>query len=226
MKKEMKTFTTSKEVWIAKDGTEFNEEQKCKDYEQSLECTINAAWNKIPKTEIYYDELFWSGCDEDCLMIIKPRNMEDVKIVNMKCNLKEADCLTQDDIGKEITFQTYYDGEYYKLKTTTPFKDIIATIDEQKKRAADDIKNYGYYEIKYTVNGNTTLTKSYSMYAAMKTVKNTIRNELYKIAADELYKTNVTLHIFKDGNPYKDEEYAVEYDKHNYSAFKFDLVEI
>ena len=218
MKKIEKTITTSKTIYQAIDGAQFESEQSCKDWESRLQCTINAAWNKIPKTEIPFCDLFWSGCDDDILVIVKPRDIEDVKIINMQCNLSEKECLTQEDIGREITFIDYC-GDYCKQNTPTPFKDMLADIDKCKKIAAEDIKNYGYYEVKLSSEDKADSTNGYSLYRCINSAKYIVRRWF---DGEGIQEKTITLNIFKDGEFLRTETYTAEYNKADWQSFKFE----
>lgn len=221
MKRVTKTETISKTVFEAIDGTEFTDEKKCRDWEDELQCTINAAWNKIPKATVNYSDIFWGSCEDDEIIIIKPRNIEDIKIINIKCRLSEKEALTQDDIGKEIYFTVYCGDDYYK--SSQSLKDAIETIKKHMVIAKDDLNNYALYKIKFTAGQQVGEVESYSLYQSRELVKNSVRSFLYKF--EGLQKVDATLTIYKNDKEYATEEYCVEYNKADWSSFKFEKQE-
>ena len=91
------------DVFVANDGTEFKTQEECEKYEKSWEGTINASFQKVPHvkaTEMYWlgD---WTGCEDFNVYLIKPRNLDDIRVINEHFHLSSSEMLTQDNIGVE-----------------------------------------------------------------------------------------------------------------------------
>ena len=63
MKKNVTTITVTKDIihYEAYDGTIFDSEDECKQYEKTSQCAINGAFNQIPQTDVsgegFYDAI-------------------------------------------------------------------------------------------------------------------------------------------------------------------------
>lgn len=203
--------------FVAIDGTVFTCEESCRKYEKSLECTICAAWNKIPKGTVDFDMLFLGGCSDDGYIVIKPRNLDDVKIINMYCRFNEKEALTQDDIGKEICIEDCC-GEYYKLSSSDIFQTVINDINKCKAKVFTDLNNYGYYELVAQLGEHSFAHSDYSYNECLNRIKYKIKGYLSNF--DGIQSHTVKITAKKDGEHYDTSDYNVQYNKETYE-FKF-----
>ena len=142
MKKVQKEVTHYITKYQANDGTIFNSEEECKNYEQTAEFAINQAYNKTfnvlnNKYEMVYPDRceFACMCVESKLYAIKINSAEELKILNMMLDLNHADAVGAEYIGKEIVIdQADWAGEVYvygtredMISSFTHFVDSIKT---------------------------------------------------------------------------------------------------
>lgn len=92
-------------TFISEDGQEFTSEDSCKKWEESYKGTLCAAFNKIPRVNTNgCDAYIQSGQPDDVAYILRPRNFEDIKVLNAYGKMISG-CepkLTQDDIGEVL----------------------------------------------------------------------------------------------------------------------------
>lgn len=116
MRKEIRErqITEKTEVFIASDGSEFSTKVECENYEKSWECTIKASFQKVPQVKITEYELLgcYAGCEDYAIYLMKPRNLDDIRIINSYFILSEEKMFTQDDINKECVVGRYFDDTY------------------------------------------------------------------------------------------------------------------
>lgn len=148
MRKEIREeqVITKKEVFIAKDGKEFTTESECESYETSWRCTINASFKKIPQAKVSEYVLFGcnAGCEDYDIYLLKPRNLDDIRVINDYFNLNENRMFTQDDIGKECVvgryyYETDYDGYVWKDGIEMVMNQMQKVIDETRNK----LENFG-----------------------------------------------------------------------------------
>lgn len=105
-----------KTEYIAIDGTIFRTKEECEQWEKSYECTLTCSMKKIPHIETNGEDAYLQcgGCDEE-VWIIKPRDFEDIKVINAYTEATCCGCkanLTQEDIGKLIAMNFGYDHDW------------------------------------------------------------------------------------------------------------------
>lgn len=119
------------------DGREFNTKEDCKKWEESYECTIRAAMKKIPQIETDCSDIFIVNPPEERVIVLKPRNIEDIKVINaygkMLDNFTEP--LTQDDIEKILMIYTGYNEDWFVIYRTDKYlKEINSRFDDFKEQ--------------------------------------------------------------------------------------------
>lgn len=199
--------------FVAIDGTVFDSEDKCKEWEGKLECTINAAWNNIPKSDISFEELFPSGCSDDYFVMVVPRDMDDIKIINMYCYLSGDECLTQRDIGKSILF-THYDSDYYRYKGS--YKTIIEDITKGFDTLSDNIEVYAKYDVEMYLDGIKLCT--YTTYNYSETIEGYLNKWRLRSSLSTKGDNSgkVRIKVYKNDELFEDNNYIVTYDTKTY----------
>ena len=143
-----KQIVERKTIYVANDGSEFNDKEKCEEYEKSWECTIRASFQKVPHTKISEWGLFdgWAGSEEYDVYLLKPRNLDDIRVMNEFFKLSGNDAYTQDDIGKECCCGTDWDGCGYPWKNG--IESPIKAIEKEVARMREELENFGKPEEK------------------------------------------------------------------------------
>ena len=123
-----------KKIYVANDGTEFEDVNECKKYEQTAKCAIDAMFNKLKmqKTE-YVGDSIRSFCMDDTVYAIKIKNMNQLEVVNKWIKSREASgrIIGEDEVG---TIQLICDDGYSAWTMGTP--------DNLKKEYCDAIDGF------------------------------------------------------------------------------------
>lgn len=131
----MKEIKETREVIVgyeALDGTRFQNENECKQYEKSARGAIKAQWQSIAKQQDHYDCLYIS--DDDCIRLIDLNSVERLTIANMYAQSIGMSAPFSDDmIGKTVAVNTGYDdcdifGIYTRQQMIDKFMDIVNQI--------------------------------------------------------------------------------------------------
>ena len=122
------------DIYIADDGTEFNNEEECKKYERTADGVINAAFEKTKFGNVIYglgDRFCQFGCDEN-MFCVHITDEHDLNAVNMWVSHHSA--------------RPVYG--YYDIKKDDPQfgKDAIGTIQVFSESDYDDPYEYGSIE--------------------------------------------------------------------------------
>lgn len=221
MTKNIRTTTKTIETpyWTAIDGKEFETEESCKEYEKSVKCTVNAAFEKIPKAEMCEQDIFWCGYDDSTIVIIKPRNFDDIKIINMYCNFVSPDSIfTQDDINKDIILECC-SGDWYRIKNNWE-ESFINPIIKAFNTLHHSLDEYGLWNVTATItmpdDSTYSITKSgYQIHIVKEDVHRIIRDTMSKLikTEDNTLYANVHFIISKDGKEVKTFDKSVVFDK-------------
>lgn len=123
--------------WESIDGRKFNSAEDCKRWEDSYACTINREMKNIPHVLIGMDELMPYAYSDDALLVIAPRDFDDVTVANawIRFHYRASEdnvYLTSKDIGNTKTIYINCEGECY-LDYEGSYKNMLAQI----------IKNFG-----------------------------------------------------------------------------------
>lgn len=147
MKKVEKEIQKIQKVitYISEDGLEFSSEENCREWENSYRGTLCKTLNKIPHIETNGDSSYLQGGQEDdCVWVFKPRNFEDIKVINAYTETftgTSAD-LTQDDIGVLLMIDFGYDYDWCDVyRVDNYLKKIQNTFDEFKETIEAQINN-------------------------------------------------------------------------------------
>lgn len=139
-----KTVTTITDIFVSVDGKEFENETDCRAWENSYRGTLEASWQLIKKVEVCDADfgIPWSSDDHECY-VIKPRNLNDITLINAyiqsvtNCN---GTLLTTGHIGDVILLNFGYDRDYCDVHSLTDhlsnitktITDTIAKFDEDE----------------------------------------------------------------------------------------------
>ena len=138
MKRETREKTTQYLTYIADDGTEFDTEDKCKEYEKSVEAIISKRFHSIAKrydstngTEYKALDYICNGEREDATYyIVTPRNESDVNMIIAYVENCGGDFAYAGDlccnVSEILPGKTYIVTEVYELAD-------VRTLDKQRK---------------------------------------------------------------------------------------------
>ena len=76
-----KTVETKYNVYIACDGTEFNDKDECKQYDESAYAVLNAKFKELVIGETTEDCLYGTGSCDDVLYIVRVKSEADADLV-------------------------------------------------------------------------------------------------------------------------------------------------
>lgn len=115
MKKIQREEKIYKDIYVSKDGKEFDSEAACKQWEKSYEGTLTASWNLIEKIPVCDGDLGipWSSEDHECY-VLKPKNLDEITLINayISCTTSDSGGLTAQNIGNLILLNFGYDHDY------------------------------------------------------------------------------------------------------------------
>lgn len=72
--------TTYVSVYVANDGTEFNDADECKKYDDSAEGVLNTRLRKITLKDDVEENIFNFGCD-NVVLVVKPTTKDDKQLI-------------------------------------------------------------------------------------------------------------------------------------------------
>lgn len=125
-----KMVETEVEVYVAYDGTEFNNQTLCKAYENTY---YKKKYEELPYISFNVDEIFPDAYSLVNYKAIPVRNKEDIAIINGYLELESSnfECVSEDYIGKVIIIAES-DNEVYFCKDFSiedMKKTIVASLD-------------------------------------------------------------------------------------------------
>lgn len=102
--------------------------------------TIVSAVNEVPCVKTTGYDCYIRGTEDDIIWIIKPRNTEDIKALNMYADmityLSEGTRLTEDDINKVIIINLGMWGEVFRVKR---LQDYLKEIEQKYNELAEEV---------------------------------------------------------------------------------------
>lgn len=145
--KQTKEVVVSTE-YIANDGKIFRTKEECEQWEKTYECTLGLSMKKIPHIETNGEDAYvqCGNCDDE-VWIVKPRDFEDIKVINAYTEVSCCGCkadLTQDDIGKTIILNFGYNHDWCDVIRVEPYlKNITKKFEEyeSKLRGNENVRN-------------------------------------------------------------------------------------
>lgn len=126
--KELKTFKT---VYVAVDGTEFDNDKECRIYERSASGVLRGMVHKLAVREMTEEEAFSTGsCDNDCWIVI-PKTKEDIfhlkqLFLSSGGSQSYAEKLDDSQIGRIVIVTFSYDDSSMWFKTLDSLVEGIA----------------------------------------------------------------------------------------------------
>ena len=119
MEKISREKTIYENIFVSKDGKEFNTAEACRAWEDSYSGTLRASWKLIKQTEINPCNIGipYSYEDKECY-VIKPKNLEEITLVNAYLRDRTgSNCgmLTTKHIDKLVALDFGYDGDYCEV---------------------------------------------------------------------------------------------------------------
>lgn len=112
---------TEKQIYVAVDGTEFNDANECIRYEESALCVLKARLKKCLVKKTDEDAAFSGDSDHEC-WILCPKDSEDIKnllqllAIYGNTGEKNSDEL-EDQIGKIVYLSWNCDKDYAWIRT-------------------------------------------------------------------------------------------------------------
>lgn len=83
--KTERTYTTYDVTYEAIDGTIFDNQSECEQYEKTAKCVISDKYNKLVIKKSTEYAVFSAGSDDDAVDIVKLNNQEDIDTVMQMC---------------------------------------------------------------------------------------------------------------------------------------------
>lgn len=105
--------TVTDVYYEATDGTRFNTSKECEIYEKTAKCAIKAAFNSLPMRIIQCDQADDNLTCDSQYGIIKPRDANDIIVINAFLKLFDSKLVPVDVIGHTLVFYINYDEEWY-----------------------------------------------------------------------------------------------------------------
>ena len=121
MEKKVIEVKNYKTVYVAADGTEFDDEMECTSYDKSALGVIRGRISKLAVFHGDEEDLFGCGSCDNELMIVVPKTVDDIYLIRQLIVLRRgssgyADGLGEDQVGKPVILFFGYedDGCWYK----------------------------------------------------------------------------------------------------------------
>lgn len=140
-----------KTVYIADDGTKFDDGIACANYEQECKRRDLENYSTLPLVHFTYNAIIAGTSDEFGYDVIHIRDKKDLEILNKAYKLKNfycfkgyGACIDFDDsyIGKNIIFNTDLDGNICFYKDEPTFEVFRANIEKALNSIADQLKAF------------------------------------------------------------------------------------
>lgn len=113
----MKTIREERTVtdifYEATDGTRFSTQKECEAYENTAKCAIKSAFSSLPMKLFSCDQADDNLTCDAQYALIKPRNADDIIIINAFLQLFDSRPVPVDVIGQVLVFYINYDDEWY-----------------------------------------------------------------------------------------------------------------
>ena len=112
-RKDIKVEST-KTVWVAADGREFNNSDECIAYENSFRGAIRSMISQMAIKKMTEYSFFTTGCDDNTVYCLKPKDKDDILRIKQyiaACNA-DPNSVEDSDIGKELVLTVSYNDEY------------------------------------------------------------------------------------------------------------------
>lgn len=152
MKRIVREVQISEEAYVSVDGKEFKTREACEKWEKSYEYTIKTALKNIPQIQTICGDAFIVSPYDSDVLILKPRNMDDIKVINAYGMIitedSLSDPLTQDDIDKLIMIETGFEEDCFFVYRMEEYLQAINDSYKKFKEKMEDIGEEWCEEIK------------------------------------------------------------------------------
>lgn len=117
------------ESYVAADGTEFDSQDECREYEKTHVCAIKARLHEMALAEDTECNMYdGSGTDETLVYVVIPKNEEELRFVRQALSInhsKNAEKVSGKDIGRVLLIGFTYGDEYVYV---TKLDDLVSKI--------------------------------------------------------------------------------------------------
>lgn len=137
-----------KTIYIAYDGTEFNNKDACVDYEEeNKRRDLEHYYYNLSRIRFTYDDIISGASDEIGYDVIHIRDEKDIEILNRVYSFKGKSnyVFNNSHIGKNIIFEVDFCDEFYFNLYEPTFEDFktnmerkLATLTDQLKEALEN----------------------------------------------------------------------------------------
>ena len=122
MKEEQIEVKSLKTVYVAEDGTKFNERGECEKYEKTFSCAMRSHIKGISLRVTAEDNIWNNGSCDNTVFSVIPRNEEDLlrikqMMAGMGAHKSCLDNITDEMIGKVLLIITGYDNDWVSVDT-------------------------------------------------------------------------------------------------------------
>jgi len=134
-----------KTIYIAYDGTEFNNENACIDYEEkSKKRDLENYYYNLSRIRFTYDDIISDASDEIGYDVIHIRNEKDIEILNKVYTFKGKTnyVFNNSYIGKNIILGVDFCDEFYFDLSEPTFEDFKINIERKLVTLTDKLKAF------------------------------------------------------------------------------------
>ena len=140
IEKIKKSYVT---VYVANDGTEFEDEAECRKYEKSALCVLMARYNQLVIRSTNEYEMFGGGCEETLVDVLKVKTQSEADtlmhaISFFGSNIEKARIATEraiaeDDVVLVGNIRQWRNGEWATYEDLFIYGTFNETIEKMKK---------------------------------------------------------------------------------------------
>lgn len=122
MRQEQIEIKTSKTVWLAEDGTRFDEKGECEKYEKTFACVMRSHIKGIALRDTSEDNIWNNASCDNSVVTVVPRNEEDLlrikqMVAGYGAHPSTVDMITEEYIGKVVIIIIGYDNDWVSVDT-------------------------------------------------------------------------------------------------------------
>lgn len=110
---------STKVVYEASDGLQFNDIEQCRRYENTFRCAMRSLINGLAIRQTTEYAFFNRGCDDNTVYLLHPKDMDElirIKQYVASCD-GNVDSVKEDFIGKDVVLTVTYGDEYAWAET-------------------------------------------------------------------------------------------------------------
>lgn len=122
MKQEQIEIKTLKTVFVAEDGTQFDEKGECEKYEKTFACAMRSHIQGIALRITAEDNIWNNGSCDNTVYSLIPHNEEDLlrikqMVAGMGAHKSTLDRITDEYIGKVVLIIAGYENDWVSVDT-------------------------------------------------------------------------------------------------------------